>query len=91
MLSPVAYPAIQYFSAFSHKRHDFRKEKKLNTNCVLRFSLQLLSEKFLILKELSEILSDMYIALFEKYPLSEFNETFGFSTDFRKLFKHKIL
>ena len=25
ILSPVACPAVQYFSAFPHKRHDFRK------------------------------------------------------------------
>ena len=36
---------------FSHKRPDFRKEKKLlNIKCVFCFSLQILSEKFLILR-----------------------------------------
>jgi len=37
------------FSTLSHKRDDFRK-KLLNTKCVLWFSLQLLSEIFLILR-----------------------------------------
>jgi len=29
MLPPVAFPVLQYFSALSHKRQDFRKTKKL--------------------------------------------------------------
>jgi len=33
VLSSVAYPALQYFSTLSHKRHDFRK-KELNIKCV---------------------------------------------------------
>ena len=35
------------FSTLSHKRHDFRKQL-LNMKCVFRFSLQILSETFLI-------------------------------------------
>jgi len=41
--------AIKYFSTLSYKRHDFRKTL-LNTKCLFRFSLQLLSEKFFILR-----------------------------------------
>ena len=33
-----------------HKRHDYRKKKFLNIKCVLRFSLQRLSETFFILR-----------------------------------------
>jgi hypothetical protein len=36
----VACPALQCFSALSHKRHDFRKKILLRTQCVFRFSLQ---------------------------------------------------
>jgi hypothetical protein len=46
----VACPTIPYFSAFGHKRHDFRKKRLLNIKCVLSFFLQLLYEKFLILR-----------------------------------------
>ena len=47
----VACPALQYFSTFSHKRHDFRKKKKKVTEHITRvFSLQLFPETFLILR-----------------------------------------
>ena len=41
----VARPALLYFSTPSHELHDF-----LNIQCVFRFSLQLLSATFLILR-----------------------------------------
>ena len=53
ILSSSAWPAVQYFSTFSHKRHDFRKKmfKCLWTqNVCFDFSLQLLSEAFPILR-----------------------------------------
>jgi hypothetical protein len=53
ILSPVACPAVPYFSTLSHKRHDFQEKKKLfNMKCVFWFSLQLLSETFLILRKI---------------------------------------
>jgi hypothetical protein len=46
----VASLAPSYFSTLSHKRHDFRKKKKLlNIKCVLIFSANL-SETFLTLR-----------------------------------------
>jgi hypothetical protein len=50
ILSSVACSALQYFSTLSHKWHDFLKRKSLNIKCVFWFSLQLLSETFLILR-----------------------------------------
>ena len=37
---------------FSHKGHDFRGKKSYSTQKVFRFSLQLLSEIFLILRKI---------------------------------------
>jgi hypothetical protein len=48
-LSTVACPALKYFSALSHTRHDFRKQVTEYKTRVW-FSLQLLSETFLILR-----------------------------------------
>ena len=41
VLSSVACPAVQHFSTLSHKRHDFRKKKILNTKCFSIFSINL--------------------------------------------------
>jgi hypothetical protein len=40
---------LPYFSTSSHQRHNVRKKNLSNTKCVVCFSLQLLSETFLIL------------------------------------------
>ena len=49
-LPSVACPAVQYFSTLSHRRHDFLKKTLLSMKCELWFSLQFLSETFLILR-----------------------------------------
>jgi len=43
-------PAVPYSYTLSHKRYDFRKKKLLITKRVFLFSLQALSETFLILR-----------------------------------------
>jgi hypothetical protein len=83
VLSPVACLPLPYFATLSHKRHDFRK-KLLNIKCVFWFSIQLCLKHFLFQDEVSEILSQMYTGLHVKCStfLSDFNETWFFSTDF---------
>jgi hypothetical protein len=82
ILSSVASPALLYISTLSHKRQDFRKKKLPKIIRVFRFSLQLLSDAFLILLRLLRLERDMTknvqpIGLPAKRPLlvSDFNET----------------
>jgi len=87
VLSSVACPAMQYFSTLSHNRPDFRKKKLLNIKCVFWFSLQLLSQTFLIGRRIER---DMIINIYWsscKVPiiLVRFEYTLNFSTNFRKI------
>ena len=49
-VAPLAPP---HFSTLSHKLNDLRK-KALKIKCVFRFSLQILSKSFLILRRIQE-------------------------------------
>jgi hypothetical protein len=51
-----------------------------------------LSETFFFLRELSEILLKMYVSLHIEYPLflSNFNATYIFSKEFRKILKYQL-
>jgi len=92
ILSPVACPALQYFSTFSHKRHDLRRGGGGGSFVKCRFSLQLLSETFLVLRRIErDVIKNEYWSL-RKYPLflSDFNEFWVFSKYFRKVFKDQI-
>ena len=50
LLSSVACPALQYFTHYLINDTIFERKKILNTKCVFWFSLQPLSETFLILR-----------------------------------------
>ena len=53
ILSSVAYPALQYFSTLSHKRHDFRKRKEvIEHEMYFDFLYKFLSETFLTLRRI---------------------------------------
>jgi len=77
ILSSVASPALQYFPTSSHKQHDFRKKKLLNIKCVFGFSVQLLSETFLILRRTERDMIKNVNWYYVKYRLffADFNET----------------
>jgi hypothetical protein len=77
ILPSVASPALQYFFILSHKRHDFRKKTLLNIKPVFLYSLQCLTETFLILRITEQGMIKMYIDRHVEYPLflSDFYET----------------
>ena len=68
----------------------FKKKKLFNIKCVFWFPLQLLYEKFLIPR--TGRYDQKYIGRHVKYPLllSDFNETWIFSTYFRKILDYQV-
>jgi len=62
ILSSMTCPALQNFSTLPHKLHDFEKQI-FNTKCMVRFSLQPLSETFVIIRILGRLMIIMYIIL----------------------------
>jgi hypothetical protein len=60
ILPSVAFPALQYFSTLSHKRHYLKKKSYWKLN-VSWFSLQLSSETFLIVRRIER---DMIINVY---------------------------
>jgi hypothetical protein len=82
-------PALPY-NSFPHYLKNgmiFEKKKLLNTKFVFWFSLQLLSEAFLILRRNDRDMIKNVYWFSCKYPLfqSHCNDTCFFSTDFRKI------
>jgi hypothetical protein len=83
---------IWYFSKLSHKRHDFLLKKSYWTRNMFRVSLQLLSEVFFILRwnERDMIENVSWSSCTVSVILSDFNETWILSTEFRKIPKYQI-
>jgi hypothetical protein len=68
IFSYAASPAVLYFSTLFHNGTIFKKTL-MNVECVYWYSLQLLSETFLLQEELREIFLKMCIGLHVKYPV----------------------
>ena len=90
---PPLYNILLYFSTLSHKRYDFRKKKLQNKKCEFRFSVQLMSETFLILRiNERDMIRNVYWSS-RKVPfiLCSILITLGFSLQiFGKIFKYPI-
>jgi len=82
--STVFFHIISYMARFS--------KNVLNVKCLLWFCVQFCLKHFPIQEELSAIWSKMCNGLHVKYPLflPDFNETWIFSTEFRKTLEYQI-
>ena len=94
MLSSVACPASQFLflPTLSHKRHDFRKKVTEHKMCILTFSTTFVrnishSEKKWARYDKKNIYRSSRTVHF---ILSDFNESWVFLIDFRKILKCKI-
>jgi hypothetical protein len=90
ILSSEVCPVLQCFSTLSHKRQDFFFFK-LDKKCIFWFSVQRLTETFLLLRGTEKDMIKIYIGLHVKYMLflSYCNETCIFWTDSRKILKYQ--
>ena len=81
-----------FFHIISLKARFPGKKKLLNTKCTFWFSLQLLSETFLIIRRTERDIINVNMPVFITLTLflSDLNETWPFATDFRKILKYKI-
>jgi hypothetical protein len=92
-LQSVACPAVQYFSTLPKKRHDFHFRKTfLNIKCVLIFPITFVgyishSKKNGARYDQNVYWSSCKVAVF--FP--DFNETWIFLANFRKVLKYQIL
>jgi hypothetical protein len=53
---PVACPAVQYFPALFHRRHDFREKAVGYEMCVSIFSINMCDEIFILRRSVRDII-----------------------------------
>ena len=88
LLSSVASPALKYFPTLSQIKQDFRGKKLLNIKFVFWFSLQQLSETFLILRRIQRVTVTNVQTSARKVSVILVRWTF--SRDFRKISRYQI-
>ena len=92
ILSSVACLHLPIFPRYFINDKIFEKKIIKRNKCVFWFSLQLLSETFIILRRNERDMIKTLQGYLCKYPLflSDFNETWIFSTGVRKTLKYQI-
>ena len=90
--SSLACLVVSQFSTFSHRRRDFREEKiVLNIKCVFWFSVQLLSETFIILRRIQrEFTINVHRNSYIPDIIPDFNQICIISSDIRKILKYRV-
>jgi hypothetical protein len=91
LLSSLACPSQQYFSTLSHERQHFSEKVIEHKMCGLIFSRSFVGNIFHSKKNWARYDRRGYLGLHVKYPLflSDFNETWIFSTDFWNIKFHE--
>jgi hypothetical protein len=91
ILSSAACLALQYFSTLANKRHDFRKKVSKYKKWVLISSTNFVWNVTHIRRKEQDMIKKVYWPSCKVILLlSDFNETWIFSKEFRKILKYQI-